>query len=183
MGIVDTAQSYINKVVYQFGADNVDGGVGDCSSFTQKVYEKNGISIGRDTETQWTSGGVKVNQSNLQAGDLIFFKDTYASGHTDGVSHVGIYEGNGKFIHNSSSHGGVTEGDLNSSFWQDHYLGAKRFTEGASVSEGASISEGANGSQASAVGLTWWGDIVNIVLITLLCIAGVAMIALTFKFN
>ena len=115
--------------------------------------------------------------------DLIFFKDTYASGHTDGVSHVGIYEGNGKFIHNSSSHGGVTEGDLNNSFWQDHYLGAKRFTEGASVSEGASGSEGSSGSQATAVGLTWWGDIVNVVLITLLCITGVAMIALVFKFN
>ena len=183
MGIVDTAKSYINKVVYQFGANNIDGGVGDCSSFTQKVYEKNGISIGRDTETQWTTGGVKVNQSNLQAGDLIFFKDTYASGHTDGVSHVGIYEGNGKFIHNSSSHGGVTEGDLNSSFWQDHYLGAKRFSEGASVSEGSSVSQGSSGSQATAVELTWWGDIVNVVLITLLCIAGVAMIVLAFKFN
>ena len=183
MGIVDTAKSYNNKVVYQFGANNIDGGVGDCSSFTQKVYEKNGISIGRDTETQWTTGGVKINQSNLQAGDLIFFKDTYASGHTDGVSHVGIYEGNGKFIHNSSSHGGVTEGDLNSSFWQDHYLGAKRFSEGESVSEGSSVSQGSSGSQATAVGLTWWGDIVNVVLITLLCIAGVAMIALAFKFN
>ena len=65
MGIVDTAKSYINKVVYQFGADNIDGGVGDCSSFTQKVYEKNGISIGRDTESQWTSCGGKVNQSSL----------------------------------------------------------------------------------------------------------------------
>ena len=179
MGIVDTAKSYINKVVYKFGADNVDGGVGDCSSFTKTVYEKNGISIGRDTETQWTQGGARIDKSALQAGDLVFFKDTYQSGHTDGVSHVGIYEGNGKFIHNSSGAGGVVEADLNSSFWTEHYLGAKRFGSGSDV---ASVSEGSSGSEgATAVGLTWWGDIVNVVLITLLCVAGVGLCVLAFK--
>ena len=120
MSIISTAENYIGKVRYQFGADNVDGGVGDCSSFTQTVFEKNGVNIGRDTKTQWTKG-TSVAKSDLQVGDLVFFQNTYR----EGVSHVGIYAGDGKFIHNSSTKG-VTTGDLNSDYWKQHWLGAKR---------------------------------------------------------
>ena len=120
MSIVSTAESYIGKVRYQFGADNIDGGVGDCSSFTQAVFKKNGVNIGRDTTTQWTKG-TQVAKENLKPGDLVFFQGTYR----EGVSHVGIYVGNGQFIHNSSTKG-VTTGDLNSEYWQTHWLGARR---------------------------------------------------------
>lgn len=120
MSIVSTAESYIGKVRYEFGADNIDGGVGDCSSFTQAVFSKNGVNIGRDTRTQWTKG-TQVKKSDLKAGDLVFFQGTYR----DGVSHVGIYVGDGKFIHNSSSKG-VTTGNLNNDYWKNHWLGARR---------------------------------------------------------
>lgn len=120
MSIVSTAESYIGKVRYDFGEDDIDGGVGDCSSFTQTVFRKNGIEIGRDTKTQWTNG-TEVKKSDLKAGDLVFFQNTYRKG----VSHVGIYIGDGKFIHNSSTKG-VTTGDLNSDYWKSHWLGGRR---------------------------------------------------------
>lgn len=92
-----------------------------------------GVNIGRDTQAQWTSNkGEKVSLDNLKAGDLVFFKDTYDSGHTDGVSHVGIYLGNGTFMHSGekssdSENGGVQRSSLSNSYWSQHYLGAKRF--------------------------------------------------------
>ena len=181
MGIVETAKGYINNVIYVFGADDIKHGKGDCSSFTKQVFSDNGISIGRHTEMLWTGSGTAVDLSNLQSGDLVFFKDTYNSGHTDGVSHVGIYEGNGKFIHNSSSQNGVVESDINSEYWKQHYLGAKRITE-SQVATGSTGTTGTTASGSSS-GLTWWGDIVNVVLITLLIITGVAMAVFAFKFS
>ena len=180
MGIVETAKGYINNVIYVFGADDIKHGKGDCSSFTKQVFSDNGITIGRDTESQWTGSGTAIDFSNLQSGDLVFFKDTYNSGHTDGVSHVGIYEGNGKFIHNSSSQNGVVESNINSDYWQKHYLGAKRITE-SQVATGSTGTTEASGSGSNS--LTWWGDIVNVVLITLLIITGVIMAVFAFKFS
>ena len=173
MGVIDTAKSYIGKVQYFFGADDVDGGRGDCSSFTQTVFEKNGVDIGRDTNEQWQTGA-DVNRDDLQAGDLVFFKDTYKNDHKDGVSHVGIYEGNGQFIHLSSK--GVTESNLSSEYWTEHYLGAKRI-DGVSVEDSSADGDTAE----SSAGLTWWGDIVKVVLITLLAVGGVGSLALAIK--
>ena len=121
--VVKTAKSAVGKVSYSFGANDVANGKGDCSSFTQYVFQKQGINIGRDTRTQY-SKGTSVSKNDLQPGDLIFFQNTYRPG----VSHVGIYVGNGKFVHNSSSAGGVTTSDLSNSYYSSHYLGAKRIT-------------------------------------------------------
>ena len=112
--IVNTAKSLLGKVKYVFGADNIQGGEGDCSSFTRYIYAKNDITIGRDTQSQWTGVGSKVSRSEISVGDLVFFKNTYNSNHTDGVSHVGIYIGGDEFIHLSSS-GGVMTSSLNES--------------------------------------------------------------------
>ena len=131
--IINTAKSLKNKgIKYSFGSTNIEGGTGDCSSFTQYVYRKNGILIGRDTQAQYTSKlGKSVDKNNLSIGDLIFFKNTYNSNNTDGVSHVGIYTGNNNFIHLSSS--GVRESSLNENYWENHYLGAKRFSDVKSI--------------------------------------------------
>ena len=85
--IINTAKNLKNKgIKYSFGSTNIEGGTGDCSSFTQYVYRKNGISIGRDTQAQYTNKqGKSVDKNNLSTGDLIFFKDTYNSNNTDGV--------------------------------------------------------------------------------------------------
>lgn len=167
MGVIDTARYYIGRVTYVFGADDLDGGKADCSSFTQSVFEKNGITIGRDTEAQWTGIGEKVARNQLQVGDLVFFKNTYNSGKKDGVSHVGIYSGNGNFIHCGND--GVQESSLSSNYYSSHYLGAKRI-EGAN--EQAYVE---SSSSSDSLGLVWWGDVVKVVLSTLLIIAGVVL--------
>lgn len=101
----------------------------DCSSFVERVHKNFGITgIGGYTEAQWTNSKYpKVAKSDLQPGDVIYFKNTYSSGYTDGVSHTGIYIGNGKFVHCSSSYNNVVVANLNTSYWQAHYLGAKNF--------------------------------------------------------
>ena len=131
--IINTAKNLKNKgIKYSFGSTNIEGGSGDCSSFTQYVFRKNGILIGRDTQAQYTNKLAKsVDKNKLAVGDLIFFKNTYNSNNTDGVSHVGIYTGNNNFIHLSST--GVKESSLNENYWQNHYLGAKRFSDVKSI--------------------------------------------------
>lgn len=182
MGVVETAKSYIGKVQYVFGADDLDNGVADCSSFTQAVFKKHGYEIGRNTESQWGKG-MYVDRASIKPGDLVFFRDTYNSSYKDGVSHVGIAIGGSEFVHCSSSKG-VTVSDLNSSYYDSHYLGAKRI-DGANVSEGSS-SEGSGastGSGGSPVHVKWWGDIVTIVLSILLVITGIGLLAVGVKTN
>jgi 3D (Asp-Asp-Asp) domain-containing protein len=113
-------------VRYVFGADNVGAGKLDCSSFTQYIYKTYaGMAIGRTTGNQVTKG-VEVKKADLMAGDLVFFKNTYNSPHVYGVSHVGIYIGNGQFIHNSSGSGGIVVANLSSNYWVEHWLMGRR---------------------------------------------------------
>jgi cell wall-associated NlpC family hydrolase len=85
------------------GTKYVWGGNGqrgyDCSSFTQEVFEQNGIEIPRNSWKQ-AKVGLKISRRNLKKGDLIFFN----SKRQKRVNHVGIYLGNGKFIHASRFH-------------------------------------------------------------------------------
>ena len=117
--IAEYAAKFIGKVTYVFGASSPASGRSDCSGFTQYVFAKYGISIGRDTLTQVTKG-TKVSKAKAQAGDLVFFKGTYRTG----VSHVGIYVGSGKFINCGSK--GVTIGSLSESYWVAHWHSARR---------------------------------------------------------
>jgi murein DD-endopeptidase len=67
-----------------------------------------------------TAGGIDRNE--LKPGDLIFFQNTYRPG----VSHVGIYMGNGTFVHNQSTEKDVQISKLTESYWNGHYLTARR---------------------------------------------------------
>ena len=186
--IVNTAKNLKNKgIKYSFGSSNIEGGKGDCSSFTQYVYRKNGILIGRDTQAQYTSKlGKSIDKNNLAVGDLVFFKNTYNSNNTDGVSHVGIYTGNNNFIHLSSS--GVKESSLNENYWENHYLGAKRFKDVKSINslnENYFTGENAveyedNGESSSKkfLGVNV-NEIVNAVIIILFIIGGITLIGLS----
>ena len=95
---------YIEKVAKtHLGTKYVWGGNGrrgyDCSSFTKEVFEQNGIQIPRNSWKQ-AKVGKKVTKRNLKKGDLIFFN----SKKQKRVNHVGIYLGNGRFIHASRFH-------------------------------------------------------------------------------
>lgn len=93
----------------------------DCSGLTRWVYSAAGYSISY-TATPQMSDGVIVSQDNLQCGDLIFFKNTTNAGTL--ATHVGIYLGNGKLIHAGDR--GVSVVELSNSYFQNHYLCARR---------------------------------------------------------
>jgi len=92
----------------------------DCSGFTRYVYAKYGISLPHSSAAQ-AGRGTAVSRSELKAGDLVFFQ-TYRRG----ISHVGIYVGNGNFVHAASRGRGVTVDALNSDYYAQRYRGARR---------------------------------------------------------
>ncbi len=92
----------------------------DCSGFVQYVFGKHGITLPRVSRSQYTVG-TAVAKKDLQPGDLVFFFST----NKNVITHVGIYIGNGEFIHSSSSYGVVIT-KLESSYYQTRYYGAKR---------------------------------------------------------
>lgn len=180
--ICDTALSKVGKLKYKFGGDNIEGGVGDCSDFTQWVYSCYNVDIGGNTDAQY-SKGVAVSKDDAKAGDLVFFKNTYKSNYTDGVSHVGIYLGDNKFVHLSNS--GCKVSDLSERYYSNHLLGFRHMKEVNSevdVITDEMIENNAERYEHSeelkdAAGLEWWGDIVRVVVIVILLIAGVALVA------
>ena len=115
--IIATAKQYMG-VPYVWGGTSPSGF--DCSGLTYYVFRKHGINLNRNSAAQYEHG-TYVAKSNLQPGDLVFFANTYRQG----ISHVGIYIGDGKFIHASSSQG-VTISLLSNSYWASHYYGARR---------------------------------------------------------
>ena len=118
--IVSKAQQYLG-VPYKWGGTTPSGF--DCSGFVYYVLRSLGINASRTLVTMY-SQGTKVAKSDLQPGDIVFFQNTYKSG----ISHVGIYVGDGQFIHAPSSGKVVSYADLYSSYYVSHYYGAVRFT-------------------------------------------------------
>ena len=105
---------------YVFGGTTTSGF--DCSAYVQHVFAMVGVSLPRTADAQYDVG--RPARGGPQPGDLVFFQ-TYAPG----ASHVGIYLGNGQFVHASSSHG-VMVSNLSESYWAARYLGAKRLLGG-----------------------------------------------------
>ncbi len=118
--IIDTAQKYMG-VPYVWGGETPAGF--DCSGFTQYVMKQHGIAIPRTAAEQFAAGKA-VDKANLQVGDLVFFT-TYKPG----ASHVGFYMGDGNFIHASSAGGQVTINALDTPYYTEHYIGARRYTK------------------------------------------------------
>lgn len=114
--IVATAKTCLG-VPYQWGGESMSGF--DCSGLIMYVFKKNGITLGRTCKAQYQNGA-PISKSDLKPGDLVFFQNTY----TTGLSHAGIYIGEGKFIHASSD--GVMISSLSNSYWTSHYYGACR---------------------------------------------------------
>jgi len=103
---------------YKFGGTTANGF--DCSGFMCKIFtEAYSVKLPRNSKKQYQAGRY-VAKSDLKYGDLVFFN---TSGY--GVSHVGVYIGNGKFAHASSSKG-VTISRLDNVYYKSRYLGARR---------------------------------------------------------
>lgn len=116
--IVRTAYAY-RGTPYVYGGESRGGF--DCSGFTSYIYRKKGVSLPHSASAQFNQGR-EVSKGELKPGDLVFFHTV-----TKGISHVGMYVGNGKFVHASSRRsGGVRVDSLNSGYYQERFRGARR---------------------------------------------------------
>ena len=105
---------------YRYGTSG--GGTFDCSGFTSAMYRKVGVKLPRTAAEQF-GVGLHIAKSSLSKGDLVFFRNTAGR---RGISHVGIYSGNGMFIHASSRGHAVRIDTLNSGYYSSHFAGGRR---------------------------------------------------------
>ena len=93
----------------------------DCSGFIFYVFNRAGRSMERDIWSQYDSGP-HITREQLQPGDLVFFQNTYM----EGLSHNGVYVGNGEFINAVGEDTGVGISRLSSPYWAERWYGATR---------------------------------------------------------
>lgn len=103
---------------YRWGGTSVQGA--DCSGFVQAVYLSQGIYLPRTSRNQ-VNVGYPISINELKFGDLLFFSKYF----NNFITHVGIYIGNGRFVHSSSSRG-VVISSLSKSYYRIRYRVAKR---------------------------------------------------------
>jgi len=118
--LIETAKGFIG-VPYRWGGTSVENGF-DCSGLTMTVYRLNGLELPRKASSQYRAGKPVSNHS-LKPADLIFF----ATNGDDQISHVGIYSGNGKFIHAPGRGKYIRKASLSNAYFKRHYRGARRY--------------------------------------------------------
>lgn len=105
---------------YRYGGNTPDSGF-DCSGLVSYVYrDMANVQLPRTSRDLARTQGPRIATDRLAPGDLVFF------GSASDVSHVGIYVGEGRFVHAPSSGGTVRLDRLDGAYWRDHYSGAKR---------------------------------------------------------
>ena len=119
--MVLTALNFLD-LPYRRGGNSIDDGF-DCSGFTRHVFQ---LSLGhllprRVDEQAHAQGLVKVQRDQLEPGDLVFFNTLRRT-----FSHVGIYVGEGKFIHSPRSGSNVRLEDMRQAYWNKRFTGARR---------------------------------------------------------
>jgi len=123
--LIDTALSY-RGTPYRNGGSDPKGF--DCSGFTQWVFARHGTALPREVEDQFKIGEKITDIDDVKPGDLVFFHTV-----TRGASHVGILVADDQFVHAPSSNGVVRVESLNSSYWSQRFLGARRVPVAASA--------------------------------------------------
>ena len=106
---------------YRYGGNTPEGGF-DCSGLVDFVFmDAAGLKLPRSTRELVEIDAPGISPDNLQPGDLLFFNPGGGS-----VSHIGIYVGEGRFVHAPSAGGTVRLDVLEAAYWKRAYLGAKR---------------------------------------------------------
>jgi cell wall-associated NlpC family hydrolase len=105
---------------YRYGGTTPEGGF-DCSGLVGFVYrDAAGVALPRASAAIAALAVPRVKRAELVAGDLVFF------GSRRGVNHIGIYVGEGRFVHAPSSGGTVRLDSLEGAYWKDSFLDARR---------------------------------------------------------
>mgnify|MGYP002776435886 CR=1 FL=1 len=118
-GLVDTAIGFLG-VPYRRGGSSVETGF-DCSGLVRTIYEQTvGLLLPRKAEQQ-AAATERIDRKDLQPGDLVFFNTMRRA-----FSHVGIYIGDGKFIHSPRSGEEVRVESMSLSYWARRFDGARR---------------------------------------------------------
>ena len=113
--IYEEAKKYVGTS-YVWGGSTPETGF-DCSGYVCWVYNQNGYDVGRTTANGLWQKSRHISEAEAKPGDLVFFKGTYD---TPGMSHVGIYLGNGKMV---SAGDPIKYADIHSSYWQQYLAG------------------------------------------------------------
>lgn len=124
--LVVNAMGYLG-VPYKRGGNGVSGF--DCSGFVRAMYENTlGLVLPHNAKAQ-AAVTEKIDRSELQPGDLVFYNTLRKT-----FSHVGIYIGNGKFIHSPRTGGEVRIENMSDTYWVKRFNGARRVNPDTSVS-------------------------------------------------
>jgi hypothetical protein len=118
--IIQTAKSFLG-VPYRWGGSSEKDGF-DCSGLTSAVYHLHGLRLPRSSGEQWEAG-TSVSTGRLERGDLVFF----ATSGGRKISHVGIFIGDGKFIHAPRSGGEIRIDSLSGNYFAYRYVGARSY--------------------------------------------------------
>lgn len=119
LGMAERALSWIG-VKYRFGGQDERKGF-DCAGLVRRAFLSLAIDLPRTAAAQFRQGCV-VPREELQAGDLVFFRNTYKRG----ISHVGIYIGGGEFVHAASRRRAVVVDRLDSPYFDARFAGGRR---------------------------------------------------------
>ncbi|MBE1554964.1 C40 family peptidase [Sporosarcina limicola] len=117
--ISNTATS-LSGIKYAYGGTTTSGF--DCSGYVSYVFKQHDVDLSRTSSGMYASG-MAVNKAELETGDLVFFNTSGS-----GVSHVGIYIGDGSFAHASTSKGVRVDKLDDPYYWGDRFVGAKRIS-------------------------------------------------------
>ena len=123
--MVLTAMNFLG-VPYRRGGNSAEQGF-DCSGFTRHVFESSlGLLLPRRADEQATTAGLlTIKRNELKPGDLVFFNTLRRT-----FSHVGIYVGEGRFIHAPRPGGEVRVEDMGATYWSTRFTGARRADTG-----------------------------------------------------
>lgn len=118
--LVSTAEGFLG-IPYEWGGGSAGTGF-DCSGLAMTIYKLNGLDLPRNSMAQFQAG-TPVRREDLAPGDLVFF----ATNGDSEVSHVGIYTGNGRFIHAPKKGDAIRQSSLRNGYFGGCYVGARTY--------------------------------------------------------